>query len=275
MVTPMRTMVTGAAGFIGSTLVDRLLADGHDVVGIDNLSTGKATNLDRAREHDKFEFVVADIVEIVSHTTGSIVEIGAGDGALTVAMKHIKETPAPLPADLPPNVRELIEITLVKNPGMRYRNGGQFADAVGAVRAGRRPPRPNSAPTIRATPAAIPGSSPRLPAAAPATAARPRPATGGHRTQPARRTFSSGQRALLWAAGVLGALAIISAILIVLADRDRRDNAPVQRTETETVTPPPSGAGTAPSGWDGREPIIRFATAGPAEPADLDGEAPS
>ena len=47
-----------------------------------------------------------------------------GDGALTVAMKHIKETPAPLPADLPPNVRELIEITLVKNPGMRYRNGG-------------------------------------------------------------------------------------------------------------------------------------------------------
>ncbi|WP_059014494.1 serine/threonine-protein kinase [Mycobacterium sp. M26] len=195
-----------------------------------------------------------------------------GDGALTVAMKHIKETPAPLPADLPPNVRELIEITLVKNPGMRYRNGGQFADAVGAVRAGRRPPRPNSAPTIRATPAAIPGSSPRLPAAAPATAARPRPATGGHRTQPARRTFSSGQRALLWAAGVLGALAIISAILIVLADRDRRDNAPVQRTETETVTPPPSGAGTAPSGWDGREPVIRFAL---AEPADLDGEAPS
>lgn len=191
-----------------------------------------------------------------------------GDGALTVAMKHIKETPAPLPADLPPNVRELIEITLVKNPGMRYRNGGQFADAVGAVRAGRRPPRPNSAPTIRATPAAIPGSSPRLPAVPPpATAARPRPATGGHRSQPARRTFSSGQRALLWAAGVLGALAIISAILIVLADRDRRDTAPVQRTETETVTPTP-GAGTAPSGWDGREPVIRLVAA-------IDGEGSS
>ena len=99
-----------------------------------------------------------------------------GDGALTVAMKHIKETPAPLPADLPPNVRELIEITLVKNPGMRYRNGGQFADAVAAVRSGRRPPRPNSAPTIRATPAAIPGSS--------AAAARAPPA---HRDPPARR----------------------------------------------------------------------------------------
>ncbi len=68
-----------------------------------------------------------------------------GDGALTVAMKHIKEPPPPLPSDLPPNVRELIEITLVKNPGMRYRSGGPFADAVAAVRAGRRPPRPNQA----------------------------------------------------------------------------------------------------------------------------------
>ncbi|ETZ87136.1 putative serine/threonine-protein kinase pknA [Mycobacteroides abscessus MAB_030201_1075] len=81
----------------------------------------------------------------------------SGDGALTVAMKHIKETPSPLPADLPPNVRELIEITLVKNPQNRYTSGGPFADAVAAVRAGRRPPRPNQAPTIsRATPAAIP-----------------------------------------------------------------------------------------------------------------------
>lgn len=57
----------------------------------------------------------------------------AGDGALTVAMKHIKEPPPPLPPDLPPNVRELIEITLVKNPAMRYRSGGPFADAVAAI----------------------------------------------------------------------------------------------------------------------------------------------
>ncbi|HKO34076.1 MAG TPA: serine/threonine-protein kinase, partial [Candidatus Limnocylindria bacterium] len=56
-----------------------------------------------------------------------------GDGALTVAMKHIKETPPPLPPDLPPNVRELIEITLAKEPNHRYRSGGPFADAVAAV----------------------------------------------------------------------------------------------------------------------------------------------
>lgn len=58
----MRALVTGAAGFIGSTLVDRLLADGHSVVGVDNLSSGKESNLDAAREHDTFEFVLADIV---------------------------------------------------------------------------------------------------------------------------------------------------------------------------------------------------------------------
>lgn len=182
-----------------------------------------------------------------------------GDGALTVAMKHIKETPAPLPADLPPNVRELIEITLVKNPGMRYRNGGQFADAVAAVRSGRRPPRPNNTPTIgRATPAAIMPSSPQIRAVPdprpPVTTTRPRTAPSGHRPQPARRTFTSGQRALLWAAGVLGALAIISAILIVLADRDKRNTPPVQTTVTDTVepsavdqSPPPA----APSAWSG------------------------
>ncbi|WP_231646282.1 protein kinase domain-containing protein [Mycolicibacterium mengxianglii] len=180
-----------------------------------------------------------------------------GEGALTVAMKHIKETPAPLPADLPPNVRELIEITLVKNPGMRYRSGGPFADAVAAVRAGRRPPRPNQAPTIgRAAPAAIPSGAQARAAVAPPTGMRPRPATGSHRPPPPRRTFSSGQRALLWAAGVLGALAIVIAVLIVVNARNGEADpgGTTTPTVTETQTPPTAGSGTepapaAPSNW--------------------------
>jgi eukaryotic-like serine/threonine-protein kinase len=184
-----------------------------------------------------------------------------GEGALTVAMKHIKETPAPLPADLPPNVRELIEITLVKNPGMRYRSGGPFADAVAAVRAGRRPPRPNQAPTIgRAAPAAYPSGAQTRAAVdtrdtrPPPTNARVRPASGSHRPPPPRRTFSSGQRALLWAAGVLGALAIVIAVLIVINARDNSVNQQQSPpTVTDTVTPssgaPEPAPPAAPSNW--------------------------
>jgi UDP-glucose 4-epimerase len=58
----MRTLVTGAAGFIGSTLVDRLLADGHSVVGVDDLSSGRPENIVAAEQHDAFEFAKADIV---------------------------------------------------------------------------------------------------------------------------------------------------------------------------------------------------------------------
>ena len=42
-------MVTGGAGFIGSNLVDRLLAEGHTVEVVDNLSTGSLSNLAEAR----------------------------------------------------------------------------------------------------------------------------------------------------------------------------------------------------------------------------------
>src|SRR6476660_2359937 len=62
----MRALVTGAAGFIGSTLVDRLLADGHQVVGIDNFCTGIAANLERAHSCNgsnprRFTMLKADI----------------------------------------------------------------------------------------------------------------------------------------------------------------------------------------------------------------------
>src|ERR687898_3488452 len=47
--TRMRTLVTGGAGFIGSTLVDRLIAEGHEVDVLDDLSSGSLTNLATAR----------------------------------------------------------------------------------------------------------------------------------------------------------------------------------------------------------------------------------
>ena len=58
----MRALVTGAAGFIGSTLVDRLLGDSHTVVGLDNFATGRATNLEHLADNPAHVFVEADIV---------------------------------------------------------------------------------------------------------------------------------------------------------------------------------------------------------------------
>jgi len=53
----VRVLITGAAGFLGSHLCDRFLADGHDVVGLDNFITGHAENIAHLSSNPKFEFV--------------------------------------------------------------------------------------------------------------------------------------------------------------------------------------------------------------------------
>ena len=50
----MKALVTGCAGFLGSHLVDRLLADGHSVLGLDDFSTGSRKNLAQHREQERF-----------------------------------------------------------------------------------------------------------------------------------------------------------------------------------------------------------------------------
>jgi nucleoside-diphosphate-sugar epimerase len=67
LTSPTRVVVTGAAGFIGSHLCDRLLADGHEVVGIDSFTDFyerdvKEANLEAARKHSNFRVVEADLV---------------------------------------------------------------------------------------------------------------------------------------------------------------------------------------------------------------------
>jgi len=59
----MRAFVTGGAGFIGSTLVDRLLADGHDVVAFDNFSTGQERFLQDASTQPRFRLVRGDTLD--------------------------------------------------------------------------------------------------------------------------------------------------------------------------------------------------------------------
>jgi dTDP-glucose 4,6-dehydratase len=59
----MRVLITGAAGFLGSHLTDALLAEGNDVVGVDNLCTGSLKNLRHLEHESKFEFMEHDICE--------------------------------------------------------------------------------------------------------------------------------------------------------------------------------------------------------------------
>jgi len=59
----MRCVVTGCAGFIGSTLTDRLLEQGHDVIGYDNFSTGFPEFLKTAQESPQFTLIKADLLD--------------------------------------------------------------------------------------------------------------------------------------------------------------------------------------------------------------------
>lgn len=61
----MRILITGAAGFLGSHLCDRLLADGHAVIGMDNFITGSEANLAHLAGHPHFSFIRHDVSNFI------------------------------------------------------------------------------------------------------------------------------------------------------------------------------------------------------------------
>jgi hypothetical protein len=136
----------------------------------------------------------------------------SADNAVSVAMMHIHHQPPPLPADVPPTTRTLIESALVKDPCRRYRTGGEFAAAAAAVRGGRGLP-PVTTVGLPAPPAVTNHPSP--------TAVLPRP------------VHAEGRRSGRIALTALGAL------VLVLGGYLARDalHAP--------TTPPAVPAGTA------------------------------
>jgi dTDP-glucose 4,6-dehydratase len=57
----MRTLITGGAGFVGSHLCERFLAEGHEVICVDNLITGSLANIEHLRRHDNFTYIRHDM----------------------------------------------------------------------------------------------------------------------------------------------------------------------------------------------------------------------
>lgn len=75
----MRVLVTGAAGFLGSHLCDRLLAEDHEVLGLDNLITGNIRNIEHLSGHRNFHFIKHDVTEyiFVSGTVDAILHFAS------------------------------------------------------------------------------------------------------------------------------------------------------------------------------------------------------
>ena len=68
----MRILVTGAAGFLGSHLCDRLLKEGHEVIGMDNFITGRPENLAHLDNQDRFTFIRHDVSDFIEIPEGGV-----------------------------------------------------------------------------------------------------------------------------------------------------------------------------------------------------------
>ena len=77
---PPLTLVTGGAGFLGSHLCDRLLAEGHEVICLDNLITGRKVNVSHLQSHPRFRFVYRDVTRPID--LPAILEATDGQPAL-------------------------------------------------------------------------------------------------------------------------------------------------------------------------------------------------
>ena len=91
----MRYLVTGGAGFIGSHLVDALLRRGDSVVALDNLSTGRPSNLDSAAQHPRFHLIQGSVldelvVDEAVHQCDAVVHLAAAVGVQLIVDQPLR-----------------------------------------------------------------------------------------------------------------------------------------------------------------------------------------
>ena len=179
-----------------------------------------------------------------------------GDSSVQVLMAQIRDTPAPLPGDVPAPVRRLVETAMAKDPAARYRDGAALRDAVDALRGGQRPAADGSRTAVLP---AVPG-----PAAGPADrTVSVRTAAAGTTPPRATRTMSAvrpgatpepeprnRRRLLLPLLALLAVVAIVVGGVVLLGDRSggtAADPAPSSTTAATSAPATPTATSTAPS----------------------------
>lgn len=91
----MKILITGGAGFIGSHLADRLIADGHEVTAIDDLSTGSIKNIKQHQQNSRFKLVVdtilnADLMDDLASKCDRIYHMAAAVGVKLIMNRPVE-----------------------------------------------------------------------------------------------------------------------------------------------------------------------------------------
>ena len=170
------------------------------------------------------------------------------ENAVTVAMMHIRDAAPPLPHDVPPNARAVVEATLVKDPAQRYSSGGEFAAAVAAVRAGHPLPAPSGRRLTAAHLGAPAASNPHMLPVGPPSAPHPSLGTGsfplGPPPQPRRN------RTGLWILLIVFGVLVLTLAVFGLAALLSQDGDTGGEPRSETTSEPSNQGSNDDSGGE-------------------------
>ncbi|MGZ4542590.1 MAG: serine/threonine-protein kinase [Mycobacteriaceae bacterium] len=208
---------------------------------------------------------------VVGHEAISGARPFVADNPLSVAMMHINVEPPELPADVPMNVRILLESAMAKDPTQRYANGGEFADAIAAVRTGRQPLRP--AGWLGTSTAAIAATRQQV---------APTPVGSAVNEDGAEHENRRNKTALLWFLGVLlvGLLALGGYALLSSRGDSPTMQTPTPLTQTtapatQTTTPRTTTTTTTVTTTTTRPPLTTTTTAAPPTTTPTTTKAPT
>ena len=129
---PPRTIVTGGAGFLGSHLCDRLIAEGHEVFCVDNLLTGRMKNIQHLLDHPQFAFVLHDVTtpmhlpELTRRAEGGLTRAWSGNLGLDYILHMASPASPKAYAEHPIHTLKLGSLGTFHALGMAKRYGSVF-----------------------------------------------------------------------------------------------------------------------------------------------------